>query len=229
MRRDVCDLGNKNYNRVVAHLLGEMHRAPDPYLAFVNYLPGLTGEASRLPSDADVVAAVARKPLYTLLGSKKLRYILARVELGLRDKFDENVSIATDNLTVEHIMPVHWARTWKLPSGTSGATESYYDLIGSGATVDEAVRREMEIREAAKHTLGNLTLLTEALNPSIGNESWETKRARIGGSLLALNRHLAEHPTWSERDIEARGGKLAAVINLAWPSLAPPIPSAEAA
>lgn len=229
VRRDVCDLGNKNYNRVVAHLLGEMHRAPNPYKAFVDYLPGLTGEASRLPSDADVIAAVARKPLYKSLGSKKLRYILARLELGLRDKFDENVSIATKNLTVEHIMPDRWARAWPLPSGEIVAKESYYDLVASGFSVDEAARREMETREAAKHTLGNLTLLTDTLNPSLGNESWEAKRTKISGSLLALNRRIADHQKWDESTIETRGNKLAGVINLAWPTLATPTQTADAA
>lgn len=228
VRRDICDLGNKNYNRVVAQLLSEMHRATDPYIAFVNHLSGLTGEASRLPSDSDIVAAVARKPLYTLLGSKKLRYILARIEIGLRDKFDENVSISTDNLTVEHIMPDRWARAWPLPSGETVAKESYYELVSSGVNVNEALRREMEAREATKHLLGNLTLLTGALNPSLGNDNWEIKRAKISGSLLALNRYVANHESWDESAIETRGSILAGVINRTWPTLPPSVLSADA-
>lgn len=223
VRRDICDLGNKNYNKVVVGLLQELHRAADPYSAFVSHLTGLTGEASRMPTDADVAAAAARKPLYTQLGSRKLRYLLSRTERALRGRFDENVSIETDNLTVEHLLPDRWAEHWTLPSGERVGAESYYALLSSGVSVGEGVRREMETREGAKHTLGNLTLLTSSLNPSIGNGPWNEKRVRIRGSLLALNRNVAEHEEWNETTIDARGATLAVTINGLWT-----VPSAAA-
>lgn len=216
VRRDICELTNKNYNKVVANLLKELHGAADPYDALLGELGALTGDASRLPSDPDVAAAIVRKPLYNTLGSKKLRYIFSKIENALRGKFDETVSVDTDNLTVEHILPESWAKNWPLPSGEIVPTESYYDLFALGVEVSDLTRREMEAREAAKQTIGNLTMITNSLNPSLGNNSWTAKRARIAKSLLALNRHVGEHETWDEATIEARGAQLATTVNTVW-------------
>lgn len=219
VRRDICDLTNKNYNKVVVGLLRDMHGSSTPYDVFLRHLSSLTGEASRMPPDAEIAAAVARKPLYTLLGSKKLRYIFGSLEAALRTRFDETVSVAVDDLTVEHIMPDSWAKYWPLPSGETVAHENYYRLTAAGVQVAESTRNAMEMREVAKHSLGNLTLLTMSLNPSIGNVSWVEKKSRIGQSLLALNRHVADHLTWDEQAIEARGAALAITINKLWPDI----------
>lgn len=216
LRRDICDLTNKNYNKVVAGLLRDMHGVADPHEVFVRHLSALKGEASRMPGDAEVAEAIARKPLYTQLGSRKLRYIFSRIEPSLRTRFDETVSVATDDLTVEHIMPDSWAKNWPLPSGQSVQNENYYKLASAGIVVSEEIRKEMEIREISKHSLGNLTLLTTSLNPSIGNSGWQDKKLRINQSLLALNRSIASHQTWDETSIEARGAALSATINGLW-------------
>lgn len=217
VRRDICDLTNKNYNRVVAGWLIEMHRASDPYHALVQDMRTATSETSRFPSDSDIMAAVARRPLYTQLGSRKLRYILTQIERSIRTKFDETVSIETQNLTVEHILPHQWAANWPLPSGTRVQAESVYDLLVDMSDVPDSVRREMEAREAIKHTLGNLTLLTSSLNPALGNTGWPEKQARIQGSLLAINREVAAAVNWDEEQIGKRGQALAGVINQVWP------------
>jgi hypothetical protein len=216
VRRDICDLTNKNYNRVVASWLIEMHRASDPYRAFLTDLRSAISETSRFPSDSDILAAVARKPLYTQLGSKKLRYILMQIERSIRTKFDETVSIETQNLTVEHILPRRWAENWPLPSGAHAQAESVYELLIVKSDVPDFVRREMESREAAKHTLGNLTLLTSSLNPALGNIGWPEKQARIQGSLLAINREVASSATWDEAQISQRSLALGAAINQIW-------------
>lgn len=216
VRRDLCDLGNRNYNKVVVGILKEMHGAADPLAAFVGHLLSLTGEASRMPTDAEVLGKLPAKPLYELMGSRKLRYVLSKIERKSRNRFDENVPIITDELTVEHIMPSRWALHWPLPSGVSVGKEAYFDLTATGAVVEEAVRNEMDARELAKHTIGNLTLLNTSLNPSIGNESWDTKKPRIARSLLALNRDIADHEVWDETMIARRTELLGAAANAIW-------------
>lgn len=216
VRRDLCDLGNRNYNKVVVGVLKEMHQASDPLDAFVGYLTGLTGEASRFPNDTEVVGKLPAKPLYQLMGSKKLRYILTAIERKIRIRFDENVPIIMDDLTVEHIMPANWSANWALPSGAMVTKDTYFDLAAAGITVDEETRNAMDRRELAKHTLGNLTLLNTSLNPSIGNDSWAGKKPRIARSLLALNRDVADHVEWNEATITARTNQLGAVANELW-------------
>lgn len=216
VRRDVCDLGNKNYNKVAAGALREMHNASDPVDALFGYVAGLAGNASRFPTNAELIQAVLRKPVYKEMGSQKLRYVLSRIEQALRDRFDEDVTISTDNLTVEHIMPKHWARHWPLPSGETVKSENPFFLSITEEPVTDEIRRQMEAREIAKDTLGNLTMLTGSLNPRLGNGAWSEKRAVISKSLLVLNRDVADHQIWDESSIEARGRKLAGVVNAVW-------------
>ncbi len=70
-----------------------------------------------------------------------------------------------------------------------------------------------ENRQRSIDTMGNLTLLTEALNPSISNGPWTAKHEKIGKSLLAMNRDIAVEPVWSEAEIEKRAGTLSAAAN----------------
>lgn len=219
VRRDLCALTNKSYNKVVPILLRDMHKSDNPYSTFLAHINSLTIEMSRMPTDAEVISAVAEKPLHTLLGSRKLSYILFKIELALRSKFDEVVSISNDNLTVEHILPVAWAKHWPLPSGKVVASENFFNPNALGSELSDLVRRQMEARETLKHTLGNLTILNNSLNPSLGNASWADKRGRIAKSLLAINRFASDHDTWSEETIQARGVLLAAVANKIWPYL----------
>ena len=75
-------------------------------------------------------------------------------------------------------------------------------------------------REKSKNTLGNLTLLTSALNPSVGNGAWEEKRGSkgIGKSILLLNREAIEIHNWDEESILDRSELLADRIDRLWPS-----------
>jgi len=87
----------------------------------------------------------------------------------------------------------------------------------------ESQLRLIEGREALKHTLGNLTLLTGPRNPSLGNFGFETKRNALRQSLPKLNREVADPPnrtenvTWIEESIQARGNRLAALASKIWP------------
>ncbi len=217
VRRDLCRMPNANYNRVVASLLTKMHKDSHPYQAFLQQICASDSETARFPTDSDVTRSIVSKPIYDALGSKKLRYILSRIEAGSRDRFDEIVSVDTTNLTVEHIMPSRWAQHWPLPCGEYAPGEDYFDILTGPLNVSESVRREMEARQVAKQTLGNLTLLTSSLNPSLGNGPWSDKRESLRKSLLALNRDAAEHDVWDEASIERRSLNLAKLVNKIWP------------
>lgn len=82
-------------------------------------------------------------------------------------------------------------------------------------------------RDAAVQTLGNLTLVTSALNPSMSNAPWDDASAQAAGlakgkrtallhSVLRLNNTLTAYDTWDEQSIEARGLELAARANRIW-------------
>ena len=95
-------------------------------------------------------------------------------------------------------------------------TESAFSAVIAGHQISDETKALMEARQRSIKTLGNLTLLTEALNPSIGNGAWTAKRNKLGKSLLALNRSIAEVDEWDEAAIESRAASLAAVANRVW-------------
>ncbi len=88
-------------------------------------------------------------------------------------------------------------------------------------TTNSAVRTAEAF--APGHIIGNLTLLTERLNPVLRNGSFATKRPEITRSLLALNAYFqtlqwqGSEAVWDERTIRKRAEELFAMALRAWP------------
>jgi hypothetical protein len=197
-------------------MVRQLNEGTDPIAAFQQHLSELTGEASRMPTDLQVAEAFARHSAYGDIPTPRLKYILQNIEYGKRTKFDE-VTVVSANLTIEHVMPRKWAKNWPLPNGFTAPVESTFEASIGGHQLSDEIKSLMETRARLVNTLGNLTLLSEALNPSIGNGSWKNKRAKFAGSLLALNRDVAAEDDWNEGTIEARAADLASVANRLWP------------
>src|SRR5437870_11521739 len=71
-------------------------------------------------------------------------------------------------------------------------------------------------RNSLLHTIGNLTLLTKELNPSVSNGPWDRKlEAILKHSALNLNRSLAKR--WDEAAIQARTEALFKTAVKIWP------------
>jgi hypothetical protein len=122
---------------------------------------------------------------------------------GVRGADSGCVLVCIDLIYLEH---------WQLPDGTgapadlmTGMSESQLKLIAE--------------REALKHTLGNLTLLTDARNPSLGNLDFTTKQLKLRKSLLKLNHEIADMPDWTEERIRARAVRLSDLAIKVWPAL----------
>ncbi len=219
VRREICDLTTKNYNKVVTSMLRqlkELKGGPEPIAAFKQRLfAELTGDASRMPIDMEIAEACARKKAYGRIPTRRLVYILQQIEHGMRSSFDE-VTVMAGNLTVEHIMPQKWAKHWPLPNGDMAPAESSYEATIAGQQLSDETKSQMDARQRLVDTLGNVTLLTDALNPSIGNAPWKEKKKKFAGSLLALNRAVAASEEWNEAAIEARAAALASTANTLW-------------
>lgn len=81
-------------------------------------------------------------------------------------------------------------------------------------------------RHRMVNTLGNLTLITGSLNPSLSNGSWGTKRPElIKFSKLNLNQyfHSKEADVWAEDAIYLRSRKLFEDARALWPAIGPSI------
>ena len=128
--------------------------------------------------------------------------ILEALELASYTGKTEKVEVER-KLTIEHLMPVSWERHW--PIVMNGDT---------GQNVDGAADR----RNEAIHRIGNLTLLTKELNPSISNGAWLKKRDEIlKHSALNLNRTFQNVQVWDEEAIEKRSDALFEVAKTIWP------------
>jgi hypothetical protein len=118
-----------------------------------------------------------------------------------------------------HIMPRKWSTNWPLANGKTAPAENSFDPAAQ--FLEPEMKTLMDPRQRAVDTLGNLSLLTEALNPSIGNAGWAIKREKFCQSLLRLNREVGKADDWNETAIEARAKILAKTANTKlWPSTA---------
>lgn len=206
VRRMVCRLSTRGYNRFFVDLLPELDGARDSIRDAVRtkLLSG-TAEVDRWPNDAEFKANWLGNPLYENLTRPRLRLLLEALESGLRNDLSETQAVPR-NLTVEHVMPQSWTAFWPLPAGADEGETSLQ-------------------RARTIHTIGNLTLLNKKLNPLQSNKPWIVadepsagKRAAMQeNSVLFLNKYLAAQPQWNEATIAERASILFEVARVIWP------------
>jgi hypothetical protein len=216
MRRAVCRLGTKDYNRLFGTLLGVVKAGDvaDAGDVLVNALASQTAENRMWPDDGAFISGLLNGNLYNDLVRARLRTLLVGLENQLlTTKAEPTVPhrAASKAFTVEHVMPVKWEQHWALPSDAS----------------DEADAR----RQAHIHSLGNLTLATQSLNSTLSNDPWLKKRLTLQShSLARLTTGFILAPPegvpttqdawvseWNEERISLRALALARVALAAWP------------
>jgi hypothetical protein len=198
VRRMLCRSGTKGYSHFLHSLLKELADA-DPSEAegiIHRRLLAAEAEGTTWPTDAQVRSAVLTNPIYRQLRRDRLRFVLEGIEdFGRDDKVEQ---WCPTNLTVEHVMPQHWSSNWP---------------IGDDPTGERTLERNNLI-----HTLGNLSLVTNRLNPSLSNSAWAEKRVALREhSVLLLSDQLLESDAWHEEAILERGRRMADVICEIWP------------
>lgn len=202
VRRAVCRLTTKNYNKLFLDAVDQMD---DEFSAasFRRFLLTREGDASHWPDDDAFRSAWLTSPLYRTLVRKRLRMILEALEVASRSSMTETTALPS-KLTVEHVLPQQWHLHWPLSK--------------NGAADDRSRQERADDRNHALHTVGNLTLVTKKLNPSMSNGTWTTKRKALRKhSALALNRDITESDEWSEAAIAARSKDLFELARSVWP------------
>lgn len=196
----------QGYNRLFTELVKEVRadpgRAPD---VVGRQLAGMDGASRLWPRDADLLPVLKENRAYGsgAIARERLLDVLWEVERrGLRTDKHEKLE-RPDKLQIEHIIPQSWKANWPIS-------------VDDGIPHEE---REAE-RDAAVNRLGNLTLVTDRLNPSLSNAAWETKRPGLARhSLLAMNHWLVEAyvDKFDEQAIAERGEALTRRILALWP------------
>ncbi|HEX9808692.1 MAG TPA: DUF262 domain-containing HNH endonuclease family protein, partial [Alphaproteobacteria bacterium] len=170
LRRAVCGLTTKNYNRVFLALTRNLRRDGVTCENLAAQLAAQTGDSAEWPSDAAFREAWRTKHVYQTLNNQKIVHILKRLNDTYLETKMEPISIKGE-LTVEHILPQKWIEHWPLRDGQKGM--NFMELIDAGTDDPRAVATRE--RNAMLQTFGNLSILTQALNSATSNGSWAQK------------------------------------------------------
>lgn len=212
VRRMICCMTTKNYNRLFIDVIKSLDkRGKINAQVLQEALQANEGDSVRFPTDEELQQSILNTPIYQYLAQYKIRAVLGAIDLALEDRKSEALPLP-GNLTIEHIMPVKWQASWPMPEHVAADPEKRL-----------AFNQE---RNRQLHTLGNLTLITGSLNPSLSNASWDQKRPELCKySKLNLNRYF--HPSkeveedplnvWDEEAIERRGQSLHETAKSVWP------------
>lgn len=213
LRRAVMGWTTKSYNKIFLSLTKTLRKAGPTPQALQAALSELSGESSGWPSDEAFAEAWYVRPAYQDLNNAKVVHILKRVSDQYLTTLSEQILIDCA-LTVEHILPQSWIEHWPLPSGGTGL--SWQALVDAPA--DDAAAAATRTRNAALQTIGNLTILTQALNSSVSNSPWPEKRpALLNASLLPINQQLHKYDVWDEQAITSRSKELFVKALSVWP------------
>lgn len=212
-RRAVCDLGTKNYNRFFLTVLGKLTKSQFSRANLRAALVEQKGDSVAWPDDARFNQAWLNKPAYNSVGAGRVQYALREIERRLHQPRAERIEILSA-LSVEHVLPDEWIEQWPFANGNRGVTWlEQFDKSRSDEDVEATAKRDR-----AKHTFGNLTLLTQPLNSSVSNSAFEIKKPEIlKNSALALNRYFQDKAIWDESLITARGEILFSHAAVKWP------------
>ena len=210
VRRAVCGLSRKNYNKVFAQQLRRLIEADLNAALFRKALTALTGEASRWPGDEEFRRQWLDGAVYPgRLDAPKLRTVFHRVETEIRtEKTEEPIPLALDSLDIDHILPQSWYTYWPLADGAEissdealAAAPMRYLTEGVDAKAQSILKRQDAVPR-----MGNLTLVHYGVNRALQNHAFEAKRkALFEHSNLQLNRGLMQLAAWDEAAIEVRG------------------------
>lgn len=210
-RRLICGLTPKNYNRIFLQLIRDLIKDGFSRQNLQESLLHLSGDASRWPDDNALSEAWMTRNVYLeMKPAQRMMVVLKAIEDAMRQEKSEKILIQSP-LTIEHIMPQSWNKTWPLPDGS-------YVKERLSRIVDGIHSPEADERDSFIHTFGNLTLLTQPLNSAISNGRWEQKQPEIEKqSALALNRELKEYQNWGVQEIKDRGRRLLTEAIKIWP------------
>ena len=161
--------------------------------------------AHRWPSDEDLALHLLTRDMYHGISSARLRLLLGRIAARMHGERERDLVMPFalgSSLSVEHVAPQSWERHWQ-------------EDLGFGNSDEERSRLDQLV-----HRIGNLTLVTAAINPKLGNRPWDYKVELLKKDNLEMNRRLRtdmDGSIWNETEINRRSKQLADYITEIWP------------
>ncbi len=210
VRRFVCGLTPKNYNRFFVALLRLAKQAvkdgKDLSSEIRTELTRSTEKTLLWPSDSEFLKGWLETPVYVKSRPDRSVMLLLALDQEMKTRKSESFGWPNCDLTVEHLLP----QTYDLD------IYPYPQNFPLKEGDNEEDRRKRLI-----HTVGNLTVLTAPLNTSISNGPFPDKVLEISKfSDLRLNSEFrTKSPSkWDEQEIESRGKQLFDFAKNIWPT-----------
>lgn len=204
VRRAVCGLPNKSLGVTFSRLTTRFLDTGASLDALQAVFAESSAPTHRFPDDTEFMRGLVENPLYLWFSGGRLPDVLWEFECAARGRFTEALA-RPDGLWIEHVLPQSWTEGWPDENGR--------------AVLKQPGEEAFERRAKMVHTVGNLTLTTDQLNMSLGNQQFAAKAAKLSAeSLFVLNREIASNSAWTEREIEARSRRLAEAACRVWPT-----------
>ena len=204
MRRIATKQNSKNYNKLFVSLILNKVQSTEELLSA---LKRNNDSTMSVPSD-DLLKTGFEMSRLTNLQAKGIIYF---IESAIRTDKSSTEMLGFDQYSLEHLMPRKWRNHW--------------------APCENA---EMERKRDFKlATLGNFAIITQALNTSISDSNWKTKKEGKNGNpglktcasgLLTMENVLSED-TWDESKIEQRASWLYEKAKEIWSAVVPAVDS----
>jgi Protein of unknown function (DUF1524)/Protein of unknown function DUF262 len=204
LRRAVCNLTTKNYNRMFLALTRNLRKEGFTPERVRTLLLAQRGESVEWPDDNAFRDHRLNKPVYGRLNSPQLVHLFCRLSRTFMSPKSEKV-VFEKPPAIEHIMPQSWQPNWPLADGSKGL--GFFEMIGMPDADPRVIASQA--RENTIQTIGNLTILSTELNSAQSNLAWAQKRPEMmKHSLLPINQMLVDQPVWDETTMMKRGEEL---------------------
>lgn len=162
VRRIICNMQTRGYGSLAIELLKAVSAVPESETiapTLIGALNGEIGTPNEWPDDEKFRRSWQTRPFYGWLRRDRVLMILQALEERFqREAIKAEPVLAFDfsRLTIEHVMPQSWAQHWPLPAGA-----------------------DVNARESAIQNIGNLTLVSGKLNPSLSNAPWAATEGKL--------------------------------------------------
>lgn len=185
MRRIVVKATTKNYNQLFTDRLISNEILSKEQ--FIQYLVSRNDKINYLPNNLELKQGFEN----SILINKQSAGTIYLIESKIRDRSRQATQLlGISKYSLEHLMPKKWENKWKSVPTKEDKDYRYFKL----------------------KTLGNLAIITQALNASIRDSNWPTKKSGSGdkkglkhysGGIETLAPYL-ELSEWNEEEIKKR-------------------------
>lgn len=207
VRRALIRAKSSSMNRFMVDLLNHLQASDHTTIAdrTIDFLQRQNAPTTYWPGDKEVRRELLSTPVYRKLRRGRLRMVLEALEDDARGytsgQSKHEARVIRDTCSIEHVMPQNWLRNW-------------------GIGVEPSEHGELD---RTVQMLGNLTLVTQALNSALSDAAWR----KSNGKRASLNQHTSLHLTrqvfesapdeWSTDHINERTAALAERVLAIWP------------